>query len=87
VGIAATDFASKKAAGVATGFTGTLAYAGAAFTGVPLGMIVDQWGWEGGFAMFIGASLLGSFFFALTWRHRATILEKTPVRVVDVKET
>lgn len=86
VGIAATDFASKKAAGVATGFTGTLAYAGAAITGVPLGMIVDHYGWDGGFVLFIGASLLGSFFFALTWRHRATILEKRPVRVVNVKE-
>ena len=76
-GLAATDFASKRAAGVATGFTGTLAYAGAAVVGAPIGALVDAHGWSAGLALFAVSSLAGAVFFALTWRHRAASLEAT----------
>lgn len=76
-GVASADFASKKAVGVATGFTGTFGYAGAAIaSGAGFGKIVELFGWEGGFLLFILASLLGAFFFALTWNNRAKILDE-----------
>ena len=76
VGIAVTDFTSKRAAGVATGFTGILAYAGSALVGAPVGALVDHYGWSAGFALFTASALAGAFFFALTWKHRAAVLDK-----------
>lgn len=70
-GIAVADFASKRAVGVATGFIGVVGYLGSAVSGVGTGYIVDRWGWGGGFAMFIISSLIGAFFFALTWNKRS----------------
>lgn len=67
VGVAAADYASKKAVGAATGMTGTFGYMGAAVCGVGIGYTVDNWGWDGGFWFFIVAAVLGAFFFALTW--------------------
>lgn len=74
-GLAATDFASKRATGVATGMIGTLAYVGSSVSGVGVGYMVDHYGWGGGFALFVIAGLVGAFFFALTWRHRAKVLD------------
>lgn len=75
-GVATADFASKRAVGVGTGITGTFGYAGSAIAGVGLGYIVEHYGWEGGFMLFIMAALLGAFFFALTWNNRAKILDE-----------
>ncbi|MBY0292293.1 MAG: MFS transporter [Alphaproteobacteria bacterium] len=74
-GVATADFASKRAVGVATGVTGVCAYAGSAIAGVGIGLIVERYGWEGGFLLFILSALVGAFFFALTWNNRAKILD------------
>lgn len=75
-GVAAADFASKRAVGVATGITGIVAYIGAALaSGAIFGKVVENYGWEGGFAVFILTSVIGAFFFALTWNNRAKVLE------------
>lgn len=74
-GVASADFASKKAVGVANGFIGTLAYLGSAIAGVGIGYVVESYGWEGGFALFIATSLIGSLFFLLVWNRRAKVLE------------
>lgn len=74
-GLAAADFVPKKAVGVSTGITGTMAYVGGAISGYGIGKTVDLWGWHMAFMLFIVASLLGSFFFALTWHQRAKVLE------------
>jgi sugar phosphate permease len=76
VGVAASDFASKKAAGAASGLTGTVGYLGAAVTGVGVGLIVDNSGWDAAFASIAVCALLSAFFFALTWNHRAKVLDK-----------
>lgn len=76
-GVATADFASKRAVGVATGVTGVCAYAGAAIAGVGIGMIVEQYGWDGGFMLFILTSITGAFFFALTWNNRAKVIEES----------
>lgn len=75
-GIATADFASKRAVGVATGFTGSFGYIGAAIAGVGVGALVEQYGWGGAFILFITAALISAFFFALTWNHRAKILDE-----------
>lgn len=76
VGVAAADFASKKAAGAASGLTGTVGYLGTAVAGVGVGLIVDNYGWDSAFAAIAICAVLSSFFFALTWNHRAKVLDK-----------
>ncbi len=75
VGVSAADFASKKAASTATGMTGTFGYLGSALCGIGTGVIVDKWGWDGGFIFFILSAIIGLFLFLFTWSHRAASLE------------
>jgi len=76
-GVATADFASKRAVGVGTGFTGSFAYIGSALaSGAGFGAIVQNYGWETGFMLFISTALIGAFFFALTWNNRARVLEE-----------
>lgn len=49
IGMAAAELSHKKAAGTATGFTGWIAYLGAAGAGYPLGKLTQEWGWDGCF--------------------------------------
>lgn len=76
VGVAAADFASKKAVGMAVGLTGTFGYLGSAISGICIGWIADNYGWDGGFIFFIVSAILGCFFFSLTWGKRADVLDK-----------
>ena len=75
-GVAAADFASKKAVGMANGLTGTFGYLGSGMSGICVGWIADHYGWGGGFVFFIVASFLATFFFSLTWNNRAKVLEE-----------
>lgn len=75
-GLAVTDFASKRATGVATGFIGAMASVGACVSTAGVGFIVDNFGWEAGFMLFIAMGLVGAFFFALTWHYRAKVLDQ-----------
>ncbi len=75
VGVAATDFASKKAAGVASGLTGTVGYIGTAVTGVGIGALVQYYGWDYAFMFVTVSAFLSALFFALTWNHRSRILD------------
>jgi OPA family glycerol-3-phosphate transporter-like MFS transporter len=74
VGVAAADFASKRAAGTASGLTGVFGYIGTSITGVGIGFLVDNFGWSSAFIFMIISGLLGAVFFALTWNHRSKIL-------------
>jgi phosphoglycerate transporter family protein len=76
VPVAAADFASKKAAATATGLTGAFGYIGATLAGVGTGMIVDKWGWNGGFIFFIVAAFAGMLLFLSIGTRRAVSLEK-----------
>jgi sugar phosphate permease len=75
VGVAASDFASKKAAGAASGFTGTFGYLGTAVTGVGIGAVVDYYGWDYAFLLVAVSAVLSAVFFALTWHHRSKLLD------------
>ncbi len=63
VPVAAADFATKKAASTATGLTGSFGYLGSAFAGVGTGIIVDTWGWNGGFIFFAVSAAIGMLLF------------------------
>ncbi len=76
VGVAAADFASKKAAGAASGLTGTVGYLGTAFAGVGIGIIVDKFGWDAAFTVIVASAMISAFFFSLIWNYRSKTLEK-----------
>ncbi|MDO8528190.1 MAG: MFS transporter [Deltaproteobacteria bacterium] len=76
VPVAAAEFASKKAASTATGITGAFGYFGSALAGVGTGVVVDKWGWDGGFIFFIASAVIGMFLFMGLWNHRAPQLER-----------
>ncbi len=68
IGVQALDLVPKKAAGTAAGLTGLFGYMGGAlFANIAIGIVVDNWGWDGGFELIIGACILSIFFTALTW--------------------
>lgn len=75
VGVAAVDFSSKRTAGVASGLTGTVGYIGTAVAGAGFGALVDLYGWDYTFMIMSASTLIGAFFFALTWNHRSKLLE------------
>jgi sugar phosphate permease len=75
VGVAAADFASKRAVGMAVGLTGTFGYIGSAISGVCIGWIADNYGWDGGFIFFIISAMLACVCFALTWNGKAKVLD------------
>lgn len=76
VGVAASDFTSKKAAGTASGFTGTLGYAGTALAGWGIGYVADHLGWNSVFICAIISALCSSFLFSLTWNIKPKIIEE-----------
>lgn len=75
IGVAAVDFASKRAAGAASGLTGTCGYMGTALSGILPAYIATQYGWHWVFATLVGAALAGTCCFLFTWNARAKSLE------------
>jgi sugar phosphate permease len=67
VGIAVANLATKRAAATAVGLTGLFGYASTVLSGVGIGMLVDRFGWDAGFLMFVIAAVLGSLLFAACW--------------------
>ena len=57
IGLAAAEYVDKKAAGTANGFVGCWAYAGAAMTGAPLGLIIDH-SWNAYYFILIACSVI-----------------------------
>ena len=67
VGVAAADFATKKAVGVGTGIVGSCGYLGATCSGFGVGQLIDHFGgWHAGLVAFAGMAFLGSVAFGLT---------------------
>ncbi len=63
VGLCAADAGGKYAAATASGFTGLFGYIGSIASGVGTGLLVDRFGWVGGFAFFTVSALIGVFCF------------------------
>jgi OPA family sugar phosphate sensor protein UhpC-like MFS transporter len=49
IGMAAAECSHKDSAGAATGFVGLFAYMGAALSGYPLALILEEYHWTGFF--------------------------------------
>jgi len=67
IGIASANLATKRAAAAAAGLTGLFGYLSTIVSGVGVGMLVQQRGWNAGFLMFVVAALLGAILFACCW--------------------
>jgi OPA family glycerol-3-phosphate transporter-like MFS transporter len=69
IGVHALDLAPKKAAGTAAGFTGLFGYlGGAVFANIAMGIIVDNFGWNGGFIVLVLACLISIFLIGIVWK-------------------
>ena len=67
VGIAVANLATKRAAATAVGLTGIFGYTSSVLSGVGIGILVENYGWDAGFLMFVVAALIGMFLFAVCW--------------------
>ncbi|WP_437214059.1 MFS transporter family glucose-6-phosphate receptor UhpC [Pectobacterium sp. LFLA-215] len=56
IGLAATEYSHKDAAGTVTGFLALFAYLGAALAGWPLAQVLQHYGWSGFFTLLALAS-------------------------------
>ena len=72
VGVMTADVATKRAAATAIGLTGFFGYSSGILSGWGLGMIVDNYGWNGGFILLIICSILAIILFSLTWNVKPT---------------
>jgi MFS transporter, OPA family, sugar phosphate sensor protein UhpC len=69
-GVAAADTCGAQVASAAVGVTGLMSYVGAIATSLGTGALVDRYGWRGGFALWIGFTLLGALLMLPLWRLR-----------------
>ncbi len=63
VGLCAADIGGKSAAATASGFTGLMGYLGSIVSGVGTGLMVDHFGWSGGFLFFTASAAIGTLCF------------------------
>ncbi|MCY4043836.1 MAG: phosphoglycerate transporter protein PgtP [Cellvibrionales bacterium] len=68
IGVAAAEQSHREAAGAATGFIGLFGYLGAAISGVPLGYIMQTWGWKGFFITLTLAGIMATLLLMPTWK-------------------
>jgi len=81
IGLHALELAPKKAAGTAAGFTGLFGYLGGSVAASAIvGYTVDFFGWDGGFMVMIGGSVLAVVLLAVVMvgekRHNAQVLAR-----------
>ncbi len=68
IGIIGANLGTKKAAATAGGFTGMFGYFSAPVAGVGIGALVDRYGWDAGYALFIASAVAGAVVFAFCWK-------------------
>ena len=67
VGIAVTNQATKKAAGTANGLVGIFGYLSTAVSGVGIGWLADNYGWNYVFVSVIAMAIIGILIFMAIW--------------------
>jgi sugar phosphate permease len=68
IGIIAANLATKKAAATAGGLTGFFGYLSAVPAGWGVGALVDRYGWNAGYDLFVASAVAGAIVFACGWR-------------------
>lgn len=81
IGTAAANLATKRAAAAAVGLTGVFGYLSTVVTGVGIGSLVDEHGWDAGFLVFLVSGLIGTLLFACCWKAKAHGYETPPAAV------
>jgi OPA family glycerol-3-phosphate transporter-like MFS transporter len=75
IGVHALDLVPKKAAGTAAGFTGLFGYVGGAVSAnIVIGALVDNYGWDAGFALIAAACVAAIALIAMTWKAENRVL-------------
>ena len=67
VGIAVTNQATKKAAGTANGLVGIFGYLSTAVSGIGIGWLADNYGWNYVFVSVIAMAVIGILIFMAIW--------------------
>jgi len=67
LGVAAAELSYREAAGTATGFLALFAYTGAAFSGYPIGLMVQLHGWAGFFIAMCVCSIASTLLLLPLW--------------------
>ncbi len=68
LGVATTQQATPRAAGVAGGFVGIFSYASTILSGIGFGFVAQHWGWNAAYATILAAALVGGGVLLLIWR-------------------
>jgi len=64
------DFGTRKAAASAAGFIDGMGYMGAALTGVVSGYLVDNYGWNTAFYLWMGGALAAAVLMLVLWNYK-----------------
>ncbi|MGD9126594.1 MAG: MFS transporter [Planctomycetia bacterium] len=67
IAVIAANMVPKNAGAAAVGFTGLFGYLSTSLSGLGLGIIVDYFGWSGGFLMLIISGAIGTVLFLILW--------------------
>jgi phosphoglycerate transporter family protein len=81
VGTIAANLGTKRAAATAVGLTGIFGYASTVVSGWGVGLMVDRYGWNVGFAALICVAAIGAVLFALAWPAKAHGYDEEPGKV------
>ena len=64
------DFGGEKAAASASGIVDMIGAAGAIFTGVGMGYLIETYGWNGAFGIIVAMASVATFLSSLLWNHK-----------------
>ena len=68
LGVATTQQATPRAAGVAGGFVGIFSYGSTALSGIGFGFVAQHWGWNAAYLTIMAAAALGAAVLLSMWR-------------------
>jgi OPA family glycerol-3-phosphate transporter-like MFS transporter/OPA family sugar phosphate sensor protein UhpC-like MFS transporter len=69
--IACANLATRRAAATAVGLTSIFGYASTVLSGWGFGKLVQEFGWDAGFAVMIGCAVCGTMLFICAWPAKA----------------
>ena len=68
LGVATTQQATPRAAGVAGGFVGIFSYASTILSGIGFGFVAERWGWNAAYATILAAAAVGGLVVLTMWK-------------------
>jgi len=82
-GVGAADACGSRWAAAAVGVTGAFSYVGAIVAGAGTGLLVDSFGWDGGFALWSASALAGAVLVVPLWNSRGRQTGRVPAAPGD----